>query len=159
MTRGTDQREQIDQETALSNLLRMLFETDDADTLTMLWAVHALQNNRSAEAAKHLNFPPQANTSDMDSPFAVFPWDIETLITLTANTPKSVSPPWLRQPMKVREFNTVATLINFLRAADEHDAGDRVTVENVLKEMHRIAHRTFAWQRGWANVPETVDFH
>ncbi|NEI23489.1 hypothetical protein GUK30_29375 [Rhizobium leguminosarum] len=121
----------------------------------MLWAVHALQNDRSEAAGKHLNFPPQANTSSMDSPFAVFPWDIETLVTLMFTMPKSVSPPWLSQPMNVREFNTVATLINFLRAADEYDADDRVTVENVLKEMHRIAHRTFAWQRGWANVPET----
>ncbi|WLS05041.1 hypothetical protein [Shinella oryzae] len=155
MTRGEHQGEHIDPETALPNLLRMLFDTDDADTLTMLWAVHALQNDRSEAAAKHLNFPPQAHTSSMDSPFAVFPWDIETLITLMSNTPKSVSPPWLRQPMNVREFNTVATLINFLRAADEYEAGDRVTVENVLREMHRIAHRTFAWQRGWANVPET----
>ncbi|KSV65440.1 hypothetical protein N182_35760 [Sinorhizobium sp. GL2] len=155
MARGTGQGELIDAATALPRLFRMLSETDDPDALTMFWAVHALQNDRSASAEKHLNFPPQANTSSMDSPFAVFPWDIETLITLMLNMPKSVSPPWLRQPMNVREFNTVATLINFLRAADEYDAGDRVTVENVLKEMHRIAHRTFAWQRGWANVPET----
>ncbi|MCY1667570.1 hypothetical protein [Rhizobium sp. SL86] len=105
MTRGEHQGERIDPETALPNLLRMLFDTDDADTLTMLWAVHALQNERSEAAAKHLNFPPQAHTSSMDSPFAVFPWDIETLITLMSNTPKSVSPPWLRQPMNVREFN------------------------------------------------------
>ncbi|MXN53144.1 hypothetical protein GR158_18705 [Shinella sp. AETb1-6] len=155
MARGTGQGELIDPTTALSRLLRMLSETDDADSLTMLWAVHALQNDRSASAEKHLNFLPQANTSSMDSPFAVFPWDIETLITIMLNMPKSVSPPWLRQPMNVREFNTVANLINLLRAADEHDSDDRVTVENVLKEMHRIAHRTFAWQRGWANVPET----
>jgi hypothetical protein len=155
MTRGTDQGDQIDPATALPSLLRMLFETDDADTLTMLWAVHALQNDRSEAAEKHLNFPQQANTSSMDSPFAVFPWDIETLVTLMLNIPKSLSPPWLRQPMNVREFNTVAILINLQRAADEYDAGDRVTVENVFKEMHRIAHRTFAWQRGWANVPET----
>ncbi len=123
----------------------MLSETDDADTLTMLWAVHALQNDRSASAEKHLNLPPQANTSSMDSPFAVLSWDFETLIPLMLNMPKAVSPPWLRQPMNVRAFNTVANLINLLRAADEHDSGDRVTVEIVLKEMHRIAHRTFAW--------------
>ncbi len=155
MTRGIDQRQRIDPAKALPSLLRMLYETNDADILTMLWAVHALQNDRPEAAGKHLNFPPQANTSSMDSPFAVFPWDIETLVTLMSNMPKSVSPSWLSQPMNVCEFNTVATLINFLRAADDYDAGDRVTVDNVLKEMHRIAHRTFAWQRGWANVPET----
>lgn len=155
MAQGTGQGERIGPTTALPRLLTMLSHTDDAETLTMLWAVHALQSGRPEAARKHLNFPPQANTSNLDSPFAVFPWDIETLITLMLNTPKSVSPPWLRRPMNVRQFNTVADLINLLRAAWDFDAGDKVTVENVLMEMHRIAHRTFAWQRGFVNVPET----
>jgi len=155
MTRGTGEREPIDPATALPRLLTMLSHTEDPDTLTMLWAVHALQNGRAAAARKHLNFPPQANTSNLDSPFAVFPWDIETLVTLMMNTPKSVSPPWMMRPMNVRQFNTAADLINLLRAAEDFDSADRVTAENVLMEMHRIAHRTFAWQRGFVNVPET----
>jgi hypothetical protein len=154
MTRGTGQGERIEPAAALPRLLTMLSHTEDPDTLTMFWAVHALQNDRAAAARKHLNFPQQANTSNLDSPFAVFPWDIETLITLMLNTPKSISPPWLRRSMNVGQFNTIADLVNLLRAAEEFDAGDRVTIENLLKEMHRIAHRTFGWQRGFANVPE-----
>ncbi|MCW8060131.1 hypothetical protein [Agrobacterium tumefaciens] len=57
--------------------------------------------------------------------------------------------------MNVSQFNTVADLINLLRAAWDFESADKVTVETVLMEMHRTAHRTFAWQRGFVNVPET----
>jgi hypothetical protein len=122
----------------------------------MFWALHAIQSGRAAKAKRFLAYPPEAATTAYDSKFAVYKWDLETLICLTLNTPKANLPTWLVKPVNTRQFNTVAELVNSLRAVEDDESEIRINNSNILLEMHRVAHRQFAWQRGWAR---TVDIY
>ncbi|EJC70437.1 hypothetical protein Rleg5DRAFT_6245 [Rhizobium leguminosarum bv. viciae WSM1455] len=116
----------------------------------MFWATGALQSDNPERAKKFLAYPPQAATPDIGSKYAVYKWDLETLITLALNTPKTNLPQFLMQPIDTRQFNSVAELVNALRAVEEDDTETRLNTDNILLEMHRVSHRQFAWQRGWA---------
>ncbi|CAN7680652.1 hypothetical protein LJR235_005376 [Pararhizobium sp. LjRoot235] len=134
---------------ALPYLKSMLSHTDDLRLLRMFWAIHALQGRKHQRADKFLDYPPQAESPGIGSKFAVYPWDLETLIGLTLTTPKAFVPPWRQHPVDTKQFNTVVELVNTLRAVEEDESEVRIQTSNILLEMHRIGHRQFAWQRGW----------
>lgn len=115
----------------------------------MVWAADAIQDNRVGQAAKFLNHPKEAETADIISKYAVHKWDLETLITLNLNTLKT-SRMMTRKPLDTRNFSAVADVVNLLRTVEDHETPGRVDETNVLLEVHRISHRQFAWQRGYA---------
>lgn len=135
-------------------LKKKLSDTDDAAFLCMVWAIHAIQDGRAAKAARFLNYPKEAATTKIDSEYAAHKWDLETLITLNFNIPKTTEPVWRQQPMNTSSFNTVADIVNLLRASEDHESDGRVDHTNILLELHRIAHRQFAWQRGFARTED-----
>lgn len=120
----------------------------------MIWSAHAIQDNRAMKAAKFLSYPKQAVTTDIQSKYAAYKWELETLITLDLNTPKTREPIWAGQPLNVTQFTAVAETINLVRAIDEHESQGRIDVTNILLEMHRISHRQFAWQRGFKRTED-----
>lgn len=136
---------------ALPILKMMLADTNDIDLLTMFWSVHAIQNNRAEHVKKSVfAYPPEAATTDIMSPYAAYPWDLETLITLTLNEPKSNLPPWrARPPVNTRDFNGIADVVNTLRAVEDDQSAERLDTTNIMLEMHRIGHRQFQWQNGF----------
>ncbi|WEJ11574.1 hypothetical protein N0Q91_09180 [Sinorhizobium sp. K101] len=133
---------------AMPMLRKKLSDTDDAAFLCMIWAVHAVQDSRATHAARFLDYPKEAETTEINSKYAAHKWDLESLITLNFNTPKTMDPVWRQRPIDTRSFNSVADIVNLLRAAQDHESDDHVDHTNILLELHRIAHRTFAWQRG-----------
>lgn len=133
-------------------LRKKLADTEDPAFLCMIWAVHAIQDKRAMQAAKFLNHPKEAATTDIQSKYTAYKWDLETLITLDLNTPKTRGAVWRQQPMDTRDFNTVADIVNLLRAVENHESSGRVDDTNILLELHRIGHRQFAWQRGFARA-------
>jgi hypothetical protein len=147
--RNKSDKAQIDPAAAMSMLRKKLSDTGDPEFLCMIWAVHAIQDERVRQAAKFLNCPPEAATTDMQSKFALYKWELETLITLDLNTPKATEPAWRRKPMNTRHFNTVAEIVNLLRAVEQHENRGRFDPTNILLEMHRYGHRQFGWQRGF----------
>ncbi|MBB4233391.1 hypothetical protein [Rhizobium mongolense] len=100
----------------------MLADTNDTSLLTMFWAIHAIQDDRAEFVKKSLfTYPPQAASTDMLTEYAAYQWDLEALITLMLNEPKSNLPPWLvRSPVNTRDFNGVANLVNTLRAVEDN---------------------------------------
>lgn len=141
---------------ALPYVKNMLAHTDDVNLLCMFWAIDAIQSGREKQAKRYLPHPEAAATDTLDSPFAVYKWDIETLIGLTLNTLKSNLPPQMRSPLNTHDFNKVADLVNALRSVEDDETELRINVSNILLEMHRISHRQFAWQRGWVR---TIDIY
>ena len=123
----------------------------------MIWAVHALQGKRTKNGERLLNHPREAATDDMLSKFAVYKWDLETLITLDLNTRKNIGF-GRRQPLDTREFNSAAEIVNLLRAVEGHEDRGRVDHTNVMLEMHRISHRQFGWQRGFVRVQDVYRY-
>ncbi|MEI9409913.1 hypothetical protein [Mesorhizobium salmacidum] len=143
------QKRNIDLAAALPKLRKSLADTDDPAFLCMIWAIHAIQDKRVRQANKFLNHPKEAETTDIGSKYAAYKWDLETLITLDLNTPKATGM-IKRERLDTRDFNTVANIVNLLRAVEDHETPGRVDDTNVLLEVHRIGHRQFAWQRGFA---------
>ncbi|TGS46406.1 MULTISPECIES: hypothetical protein [unclassified Mesorhizobium] len=124
---------------------------DDANFLCMIWAVHAIQDGRSAQATRFLNHPKEAVTRDLTSKYYAYPWDLETLISLDFNTPKAR---FATNVLNLREFNTVADIVNLLRTVEDDETPGRVDDTNVLMEVHRIGHRQFGWQRRFTGVTD-----
>lgn len=139
----------IDPKAALPSLRRSLSDVDDPAFLCMIWAVHAIQDDRVGLATKFLKHPKEAGTTEIGSRYSIYRWDLETLITIDLNTPKTARPIWWSKRLDMRDFNTVADIVNLLRAVEEHESSMRIDHTNVLLELHRIAHRQFSWQRGF----------
>lgn len=143
-----NRQNKIDPATALPLLRKHLSETDDANFLCMIWAVHAIQDGRSGAAARFLNYPKEAVTQDLTSKYTAHPWNLETLVTIDFNTPKAETP---NRHLNTREFNTVADIVNLLHSVEDHETPGRIDETNVLMEVHRIGHRQFGWQRRFAS--------
>lgn len=156
MAKGTVKGDKINIEAALPRLRQMMADTNDPEFMCMIWSVHAIQDKKFRNSARYFNFPKEAATSDLLSKWRAQKWDLETLVTLCLNTPKAAKPVWQRKPMNTREFDTVATLVNLLLAAQDFEDRERIDHTNVMLEMHRVSHRQFTWQRGFAR---TVDIY
>jgi hypothetical protein len=127
-----------------------LSRSDDAAFLQMAWSVNLLQSNHGTDVRQYLDFPNEAATTKLDSPFAIFKWDIETLVLLLLVTTKYVIQ---RGPNKVsncRKFDAMAHAVNLLRSVESSEVVVFLDGTNVLKEMPRIGYQQFGWQRGFA---------
>src|SRR5258708_24951428 len=65
-----------------------LSRAPDEAFFEMVWAIDAVQSDRSDIAARYLRFPAEAATTDIDSKLAIRKWDLETLIGQLLITPK-----------------------------------------------------------------------
>jgi len=120
----------------------------------MIWAIFALQSGRSEAAARYLRFPAEAAVSDMGSTYAIRKWELETLIAQLLITPKFKVRRGPNRMANCGLFRTGAQAVNLLRELEEVEAASYLERLGVLNEMHRIAQRTFPWQRGYFNVME-----
>ncbi|PJR12755.1 hypothetical protein CEJ86_24495 [Sinorhizobium meliloti] len=132
-------------------LLRRLSDTDDRRILLMVWAIHALQNNRVAQAKGLIRHPVEAETTDIESKYMAYKWEMESIITLTLNMQKDVVPDFMKCPIDTTEFSEFADTMNLLKAVEQEDS-KKLAGDTIMREFHRIAHRQFPWQTGWENV-------
>lgn len=131
-------------------LLATLSHLDDAPTLQMMWAINALQGNDAPKLDAYLSYPKEAATTDLTNAHFAHKWEIENLLLLLLSTPKEkVS--FLRPP-DYRSYNTVAQLLNHLKAAEEAESSVLINETNVLDEMQRYAHKQFLWQREFFEI-------
>jgi hypothetical protein len=66
-------------------LQELLARASDEAFFQMVWAIDALQSGRETLAARHIQFPAAAATSDLNSKLAIHKWDLETLIVQLLN--------------------------------------------------------------------------
>jgi hypothetical protein len=137
--------------------LRKLFpRANDQQFLQMVWAIDALVSGHPDAAASVLTFPRQAVDQSMGSPFAVRQWELETLLIQLFLTPKEDPQPGTTALFDCSKFGSVVELVNRLRKLEDVESaaylggGDF----NIFGELHRIAQRTFHWQRGYLNPPQ-----
>lgn len=121
--------------------------TGDEPFLQMIWAVNALQTGRADLAARTLQFPPEAATSDIGSRYAIHAWELETLVNQLLLTPKALGPKTYRCEM----FDAASAFTNFLRKLENAESSLYLDKINIFNEMHRIGQRQFSWQRGYLN--------
>jgi hypothetical protein len=109
--------------------------TGDEPFLQMIWAVNALQTGRADLAARTLQFPPEAATSDIGSRYAIHAWELETLVNQLLLTPKALGPKTYRCEM----FDAASAFTNFLRKLENAESSLYLDKINIFNEMHRSA--------------------
>lgn len=130
---------------ARGQLLETLSYLDDAQALQLLWAVNALQSSNRPNLEKYLNYPSEAEAAKIGDKYFVLKWELENLILLLLSTPKRKAKQVI--PSRYMEFNTVATLANLYKSAEEAESEVLITDANIIAEMQRYAHKQFFWQR------------
>jgi hypothetical protein len=114
----------------------------------MVWAVDAVQSDRSDVAARYLHFPVEAATSDIDAKLALRKWELETLIGQLLVTPERQ---WRKDgPNYVTNYSlflTGAAAVKHLRQLENSESGIDLRRSSVWMELQRIGHRQFPWQR------------
>lgn len=137
---------------ALAALMKRLSDTDDVRLLVMMWAIHTLQGKRAARACNYIRFPREAYNAQIGSPYFAPKWEMETLVTLTLNTPKNVFPAHLRDPIDTEEFSHFAHLLNLVKKVENDESRQHVNLDTIMREFHKLGHRQFPWQTGWDNI-------
>jgi hypothetical protein len=142
--------------------LRKLFSrTSDEQFLQMIWAIDALRDGRPNDAARVFSFPRSALEQSMASQYRVHQWELETLVIQlmlqVGETPKVGGPVF-----DCSKFESLANLVNRLRRLEDVESAVYLrstgATFDVFDELHRIAQRTFHWQRGYFNLPQFYRF-
>lgn len=136
-------------------LNKVLQKADDEAFFNMAWATHAIQSDRLESGRRYLNFPMEAATSDLTSKYAIHPWKIETLLNEALATWKagdrSGQP---NRKLNCKNFEAIAHVIKLLANLENAEDGMTLKRVSVLRELHRLSQRQFAWQRGLLSVAQ-----
>lgn len=123
---------------------------EEAGFLRSVWAVDALQSKFGADVTRYLRYPKGAESLDPGSPFLIHKWELETLVSLFFDTAQNKQRFKDGPVYRSTEYGALGYLVNLLRKIENSESGVRLTPDNVMLEMHRIAHRQFGWQRKFA---------
>lgn len=132
-------------------LAKLISKTSLYDIAGMTWSAWAIQNGHADIARRYMRFPPQATNSEIDAPYAIFPWFLETLVNEAMVLPL-IADRRGRQ-LVTQEFSAIRTLTELVRKIEESDDRAFLRENDVLYEMHRLTQRQFEWQRGFINQP------
>jgi hypothetical protein len=136
---------------------KWLERADDADCLTLIWAVRALQSGNAKAAGRYIDFPREAATDGIKGDYAVYPWELETFVTSLLTTPKDKPRQGRHHRSNCTTFASVSSITNLLRDIERAEYVLRSRPEEILEEMYRIGQRQFSWQRG-PNTEELYRF-
>jgi hypothetical protein len=136
-------------------LLTVLSRAEDAEFLQLMWATYSLQSGDSKPAKPYIKHLPEHAATELDSKFAIHPWELDNLITLLLTTEKAKVKTGKNRSLRTDTFEAIIHVINLLRKIEEAEASMVIDESNILQEMSRIAHRTFHWQRGYFH-PEKI---
>lgn len=130
-------------------LTNHLSKAEDVGLLELVWVVDALQPERGATIPPGFDIPREARGATLGSPYALYKWELETLVNLLLVTPKNLEGRGKTRKLRIDRFQSLATVANLLREFENEESGLHLDVHNVLNEMHRTGHRQFPWQRGF----------
>lgn len=127
-----------------------LGQAEDEAFEVLIWAVDRLQAGDIARARRFLGFPTQVVGGRLGDPHYIPPWEMETLLNeRLALPPLRLRPGSPYRVMNTKTFNALGATINLLRRLEEAEIGMVLRRMNVMREMPRIGHRQFEWQRGF----------
>lgn len=121
----------------------------DEAFLAMTWAVSALRDGRPDLARRVIEVPREAEDQRISGEYAVFPWELETLVNQLVLTPKNPGPRYYA----CNSFSTAGEFINLLKATEGAEYAADGDPSKIMSEMHRIGQRQFPWQRSTVNLP------
>jgi hypothetical protein len=125
-----------------------LGRADDADCLTLIWAVRALQSGKANAARRYITFPEEAAMDGILGDHAIYPWELETFVTSLLITEKDKPRQGRHHRSNCTAFASIGSLTNWLRDLEGAEYALMSKPEGILEEMYRIGQRQFSWQRG-----------
>ncbi|CAG0999788.1 hypothetical protein RHIZO_02753 [Rhizobiaceae bacterium] len=125
-----------------------LARADDADFLTLIWAVRALQTGNANVARRYITFPKEAAMDGILGDHAIFPWELETFVTSLFTTEKVKPRRGRHHRSNCTTFASIGVLTNLLRDLEGAEYVLMNKPEDIWEEMYRIGQRQFSWQRG-----------
>ena len=133
----------------------LLSKASDEEFCQLVWSVDALQSERVEAASKFVTFPPQAAVPNIASEYAIYKWELETLITRLLSVPKQHL---ATRRLNCGVFNAAALVTKHLRKLENAESGLYLKRFGIFNELHRIGQRQFPWQRGYFNTPQFVRY-
>lgn len=144
---------------AFKKLRKYLGMCPEGPFLDMCWALDMLLSGEGENAARYLKYPEEAANAGYGSKYAVYPWEIETLVSERLLAPKFVpAHEGLQKILNCQVYDAAANLVNELRDLENADAGIYLKRFGILYEMHRIAQRQFPVQAGFFNKAQYYRF-
>lgn len=137
-------------------LRELLASADEHGLLWQVWAACALRDGKPELAARILKDPPAEPWDFGPRLGPIPPWHLETLVNERFLAPPFPPPPRRNGFVKVLNtdrFAALKQLASLLHAWEEAESGIVLDRLDVLKEMPRLTHRQFEWQRGFRNGP------
>jgi hypothetical protein len=134
-------------------LTNVLTCADDIAFHMLVWAVDRLQNGDVAKAKRYLDFPSQAVGAKIGDPYFIPQWELETLLNeRLLLQPLQLKPDAQNRVLNCRSFDALGSAVNLLRQLEDAESGVYLRRMNAMREMPRIGHRQFEWQRGFWNA-------
>ena len=97
------------------------------------------------QLSQHITNKGQAPVQPGMPPYSLkdflYPWDLPTVareVVLNADR---------KGTKRLNSLKAMRTVVNTIRQTEESGSKERIEVEDVLKELHRISHRQFPWQQ------------
>jgi len=110
-----------------------------ADSMEKIWLFAGHLSEQGPQSG-HLNFPHEPGWPDTLRG-TTFPWDLELLAREVV-----LNSPTFGGDRSLGRWEDFARAINFVRQIDE-EISKRRGGDEILRELHRIVHRQFPWQR------------
>ena len=131
---------------SLCQLKSILSQSNDRKFLTLVWAVNILQSKHRIDVRRHLNYPIGAGSTSFDSPFLIYKWELETILSILLTTEKNAE----STLFDYKAFSFISEIINNLRSVENYEYSIMSDDNNdLVTELHKTAHRQFPWQRGF----------
>jgi hypothetical protein len=158
-TKSSDQL-RFDRDRHRKALTERLELTEDEAFIHLVWNVEAVQSGRGAFVDESLSFPDEARTTELGAGHYIPAWDLE----LVVNERLVARPfPLFRggrfQIDPCTNFHTVGRTVHYSRQVADQQIGLMLKEMDVFREMARIGHRQFEWQRGFNNGPQIYRWH
>ncbi|VTZ65446.1 conserved hypothetical protein [Sinorhizobium medicae] len=129
---------------------RTWFErANDLDCLTLIWSVQALQSGHEKSARKFITYPKEAVTERMIGEFAIYKWELETIVTSLLTIPKDRPRLGKYRYTNLTQFSSLSSLVNYLRDIENNEYAKTGRADDIWEELYRIGQRQFSWQRGY----------
>jgi len=133
-------------------LQSILSKADDEPFLRMIWCTDAIQSGNADAARRYFHFPKEAVDPELDSQYAIYKWELETLINAFFITAKARRKKRFFRFLNCTQFSAMASIVNALREFENEEYKTLKEKYSVFIELNRIAQRQFHWQRGYFNT-------
>src|SRR5260221_14187430 len=123
-------------------------EYDLGDALYVVWAYSQLLQLRTFGFPRDIDSPPSERALGKPLKHLIFPWDLEFLAKEAILNSSRAG----RANRNIRKWSEFAAALNSVGRLGDAIAERTSSEENIMLDLHRLAHRQFGWQADRPNL-------